>query len=594
MNRIKLESFTVSKLQEAISRSKTLHPIFDTNDKTPSWDGNIFVYNTINNEEFKKSDLFGKIPVQIKGTTVKKINAKFINYRVSTEDLNNYLNDGGVIYFVVQCTDAFDYKIYYTCLLPLYITKLISNSEGKKTISITLDWFNENGKVSLDTICHNFINDRKLQYSTVSGNTSNILIKNNLPNFDEYSFHFKTFEAPIFDSLLNMPIYLYGKNKKDVIATPIDRIKIETITQTLNKTISINGNIYYNTFNIIFSNEEHIIAIGKGIKFKLSQGKFDYCINGNLSERLNDTKFIIALIESHQVDFDKINFTIGDEADSSLEDIKNLNSYLSNLVTLMNYFNVEEDLNMDNLSPSDYEKLNSLIDIVLYNKKVKNEQIDTGIIKLEIINMCFLIYIEKDKDSNLIIRNMKSDEARNFILYFKENEESHEYFPCSKYLLLNTEEMSKCNNIDYIEIANSIKDIKPTNVLMIDRNILFLLELIKTYDNNKNIHTLLASLDICEWIEKFETRPIIIHMINKLQIQRRLRRLTTEENEYIYEKRKEIDSKTEYENKEMHLAALSILLENEKDFEYYYGKMSETEKIQFSSYPIYNLKNLVD
>lgn len=36
---------------------------------------------------------------------------------------------------------------------------------------------------------------------------------------------------------------------------------------------------------------------------------------------------------------------------------------------------------------------------------------------------------------------------------------------------------------------------------------------------------------------------------------------------------------------------IAILLEDQKDFEYYYNKLSEKEKVDFKNFPIYNLKN---
>ena len=40
----KIELIAVNRIKDAILQSNILEPFIDDNDKTPSWDGNIFVY----------------------------------------------------------------------------------------------------------------------------------------------------------------------------------------------------------------------------------------------------------------------------------------------------------------------------------------------------------------------------------------------------------------------------------------------------------------------------------------------------------------------------------------------------------------------
>lgn len=44
------------------------------NDKTPCWDAEIFVYRELGkNNTYKKSNLEGKVPIQVKGEEVRKL-----------------------------------------------------------------------------------------------------------------------------------------------------------------------------------------------------------------------------------------------------------------------------------------------------------------------------------------------------------------------------------------------------------------------------------------------------------------------------------------------------------------------------------------
>jgi len=60
-----------------------------------------------------------------------------ISHPVNIDDMNNYLNDGGVIYFVVYIsTDGVNKKIYYQTLTPVKLKSYISEikkTDNKKT-----------------------------------------------------------------------------------------------------------------------------------------------------------------------------------------------------------------------------------------------------------------------------------------------------------------------------------------------------------------------------------------------------------------------------------------------------------------------------
>lgn len=62
-----LETLSVSEINKVISKSDYLVSHINTNDKEPSWDGDIEVY-TSPGDNHKKTDLLLKVPVQVKGT----------------------------------------------------------------------------------------------------------------------------------------------------------------------------------------------------------------------------------------------------------------------------------------------------------------------------------------------------------------------------------------------------------------------------------------------------------------------------------------------------------------------------------------------
>lgn len=105
-----IEMYSINKLTDAVLRTGVIEPDIHENDKTPSWDGEMRLYHS---SEFNKSNLAGRIPVQVKGTWVERFQKNKATFQAEVSDLRNYLNDGGVIFFLIQSKNYDDYKIYY-------------------------------------------------------------------------------------------------------------------------------------------------------------------------------------------------------------------------------------------------------------------------------------------------------------------------------------------------------------------------------------------------------------------------------------------------------------------------------------------------
>jgi len=87
-------------------------------------------------------DLKCRIPVQIKGCAKSNTNKTSIKYSVTRSDLNNFLKDGGAIFFVV-CFDhnGNNQKIYYKHFLPYDIISLLESNSKCKTFSVEFEQF---------------------------------------------------------------------------------------------------------------------------------------------------------------------------------------------------------------------------------------------------------------------------------------------------------------------------------------------------------------------------------------------------------------------------------------------------------------------
>ena len=94
VNTKRIEESATTALKAALLRCPILEPYIGSNDKTPSWDGTVFVYKS---EKTKKENLAGRVPIQIKGTE-KVIVSDTATFSCSVADLNNYYKDGGCVF----------------------------------------------------------------------------------------------------------------------------------------------------------------------------------------------------------------------------------------------------------------------------------------------------------------------------------------------------------------------------------------------------------------------------------------------------------------------------------------------------------------
>ena len=109
MDKKAIETLSVNAVRDSIVTSDFLDQFIADNDKEPSWDGFVYIYE---DNSKKKDKLKGRIPVQVKGKECDDFSRDEISYSMSIADLKNYLYDGGAILFVVYISKTGQKKIY--------------------------------------------------------------------------------------------------------------------------------------------------------------------------------------------------------------------------------------------------------------------------------------------------------------------------------------------------------------------------------------------------------------------------------------------------------------------------------------------------
>lgn len=125
MDKSSIEGNAVDYVKIALRSTKIIKPELKEGDKTLSWDGELFVYNS---EIFSKDNLKTIIPVQVKGRTLKK----YANtHPIDVSDLVNFKKKKNILYFVVQIVND-EYRICYLALQLYDLEKLLKNIGKRK------------------------------------------------------------------------------------------------------------------------------------------------------------------------------------------------------------------------------------------------------------------------------------------------------------------------------------------------------------------------------------------------------------------------------------------------------------------------------
>ena len=275
-----VERIAVNRLESALLSTGLVVPTIPTGDKAPSWDGEISLYPS--QISFPKSELVGRIPVQVKGTYVKEFQKKAV-YQVDVADLRNFFRDGGAIFFVVQIKTDEQYRIFYTPLLRFQLRRLLEQAGNQKTKQITLEVFPIKDKSGMVRILSDFLANREKQRTLLPNvkslndlATSGMVIDH--LGFSVPGFGLKRFDD-VADELLQHPVCIYAKPSGVEANFAVDLIRPETIITHQNMQVTVNGEVLYDQIDIIRKpGNIKSFQLGPGIIGTISQNKLNYNI----------------------------------------------------------------------------------------------------------------------------------------------------------------------------------------------------------------------------------------------------------------------------------------------------------------------------
>ena len=308
-SRTKIERNAINKVRDFIDATICLRSYLEANDKTPMWDGSIFVYEK---EPDKNENFIGAVKSQVKGTEVNEFQAQE-SFRIMRNDLDKYMREGGLYYFVVEILNGKpeEKKIFYKELTPDHIRVLLENNTKSQSIEITLNPIPTDFCLFEDEMV-NFIHDARKQTSfvdcpalllsdIVKPNTSYKLRGDVLVNTKGKSLSMALTSQPFClykeEPYANIPVH-------GVVAHPI-------VTEHIEAPVSVNGHAFYSKYIRRFDLKTVTVNIGdvfivkspkKGYENLMStKVEIKYPQKGGIEEALNSIDFLYALSHSDSI-----------------------------------------------------------------------------------------------------------------------------------------------------------------------------------------------------------------------------------------------------------------------------------------------------
>ena len=311
MNSHKIEMGAVLEVKQVVFRHELMADYINSNDKEPSWDGFIYIYKS---EHFKVEEIEYKVPVQIKGKNDEsKLNRKSITFPVKFKHLRNYYRDGGILYVVVIITDDGEKKaIFYNSLTTVKLKDLLKGTEQKgpeKTKNIVLQRLNKSYSDNLYKLLKQLGRDREKQGS---GNGEIIKKAISFDDMDKVDYIqvtscFASNEIELMKEIMAGDVSLYGHRADLDMLLPFDyshqkELSFKQIIE-VKKTIGIGGMNFYDSYLVELNagqNEKPIIILSDNLKIDFAKGKVHFTPIGTIDSLVRDIGFINGLKNGKQ------------------------------------------------------------------------------------------------------------------------------------------------------------------------------------------------------------------------------------------------------------------------------------------------------
>ena len=534
-NTKRIEESATTALKAALLRCPILESYIDSNDKTPSWDGTVFVYKS---EKMKKDNLAGRVPIQIKGTE-RVIVSDTASFSCSVADLKNYYKDGGCIFFLISVDlNSNESRIFYKTLLVVDLDKIIKSARKQKTVVIHLGIFPSEAN-EISSIFMGFTDNVHKQMGFIGKDipTFESLEENGAEitslTFTASGIGLTWDEIPKF--LSTHDFYLYAKIKGLDIEVPVDKVTNAIISKPVDGEVRVKERTFFKKYCVVYDGGKPIIRIGKGISVDISAESNYITVHADRPDTLSDfiieSEFFLEIIEQGELTLNGVRIPLNGASLPDFQERKETLEYCKDVKKMLDYLGVTEELLINDLSENDEKNLRNFTGAVLYNRKlgfpkVEKDQFHGG---FKIANLVIWIWANRQSDGMYSIDSFFK--LHPIVLFTQDDADLKNPIRASQFVLFKKDNLIHISNMNYEMVYSDISQ-TPTSPEYCTKVNLLILDMIAAYDEQTKHDEKLLDLAerICDWLGSIE--PVIepkILRLNKFQITKRRRALSVSE-----------------------------------------------------------------
>lgn len=525
MNKDRIDKIGVAAAVQYFCRLGYFNPHFAFDDKIAVWDGYLEV---LKYEDTRKAeDIDFVVQVQIKSSERDEIdNIQETSQKLSISDLKHYKEIGGTLLIkaLVNKTNA---KLFFAYLGKLELNRLLEECfEGQEEKVIKL-------KAAATTAPEIVPELRSIHLQ----GKHNLLAAETLINRTDYTLN--TLVGPIPKEV--NPLIWMASHPTDILVTLPEHKEPFYLSegpsfifneQDVEQPVSIGGKVLFDSFQIGTFPQGCYYRIGEFLKFnyvnentKLTNYTIKPCAP-SLGKYIRELQFVYLLnkYKSFYLGNFEIKASNFDLDEDSKKHIRKCLKFWSNVASIFVKMKWEEPkFNVCNLSKEELNKLQELIDYIVFGKEINIEIPNIPFLIYNLGGYCYALGIKKsDLGYNL------TDINNCLTIIVKDKEHGDQIYPVYAYLSLNHifPENLKYNSI--IDCYNRCKG--SYDLLNIANN--NILSYIAYFDSFGYTYILEKALELNKWLISncSDEEDLKIFTLNRLQILKRLEKSFSDED----------------------------------------------------------------
>ncbi len=576
-----IEQLGVTAVTTYLCTSGYISPQIDKNDKTPMWDGFLFVYKK--HDQINIDNFSYRIPVQVKASEYAGDSfPSKTSYSVPVINLKNYLNDGGVVFFKVLVKNQ-DSEIYVSFLTKEKIDILLKGLKAPKQKSITISL----GKKpkSIDELLTNlrriYLQRSRplIDFSEIKGKkdiTFKFAVKKPDRDVDPLAY-LASQPVDIMLSIGDLPGEFFVKDGPS-------RLKFIAVSYS---NISIEGKTYFTEFKKEYDDKELRILVGKSCVISIEDQEENFSVRFNftfksstIEENISELEFLLAIKEHKHICFDSFRLNL-----SKFEEEKDISDYWGSafqfwqdVKRLFRTLQLPIDLDFKDLTEQEERDLNILINTLLYNQKINANVDGNRFYDFKIRGLIIRVATLKYNDNTIRLFDINDLES----VYSDDNNKPRMLPSYSS--IFEMKELP--DNIRFSNLVKTYKQFEKKNDEVALRANLDLLNMLNHYDRKPNNKLLNAAFELSQWLKNKRSNKLpntTAAILNYLQTIKRMNGAFSQ-----YEKR--LLNRIVPEN-DIERFACCLLKDDKDGAATYFSQLSPKNQEEIKKYPIYHFMN---